>query len=1055
VTIEIERKYVTVLFSDLTGYTSMSERLDPEEVKEVMNCIFADVSRIVGKYGGYIDKFIGDAVMAIFGVPKVHEDDPFRAIMTALEIHTVVDAASPQVEKKIGRPISMHTGINTGIIVTDEMDVKAGKHGMTGDTINIASRLTALARPGEVIVGSDTYYRSRGYVDFERLAPVKVKGKTELISIYRVRSIKKKPSKVSRYTGLRADLIGRDTEMSRLVEACAQLREGNGSIVAVCGDAGTGKSRLIDEFKSTMDRKVVRWLEGRAYAYSQNMPYYLIIDILNRTLNIEEGDSLKTLRHKIASGIQDLPGCGNDVMPYIERLYDLNHPDMRNMSPELWKTGLLKAIHTIVAALVDQGPVIFFLEDLHWADNASLEFLRSVLTAFKDKALFLCVYRPSFSLLPGYDGFDHIGHEIRLNDLPPSEAQHMIESMLQTGEVPDGLRRYIREKVEGNPFYIEEVINALIDSEALTCDGDAWTLSGDVDETRIPSTLHGVISARIDRLEQETKKVLQEASVIGRTFPYDILSRVTELSTHVDQCLTNLERRNVITTGSFFPDLEYFFKHALTQEVVYSGLLKAERRIIHEKIALVMEEVFRERQPEFYEMLAYHFTRGLSGLRAVDYLMKSGEKNLRRNSLDESHKNFQAAYALLVQQSNASEDEKVLLIDLLIRWAVVYNQRGDYGTLIDLFKEHENDAVALGDKERIAMYYGWLGWSLRQRENLDDALHYVTKALALGEETGSRRVVGYACAWLTHVYTDMGRLDEAVVFGIRARGFTDLLENEQLFFQFCMVSLGVAYFFRGEVSKTHEIGEILHAYGSRKADIRSSAMGYNMVGLSYYSAGDFTAAVDQFKSAIEIALDPMISCLSMLLLGMSYLLDKRLQDAEKTFEQVIAFNGNSGLEIIGTSAEALKGIVCIARGDLRKGITITENTLQAWLVKGSKYRYATVKHLLGKIYLEIARGRQQSKLFLFIKNIWFMMKNAPFAGVLAERHFKKARTVAREIGARGIIAQVNLDLGILFIEMGRTQQAKRCIREAMTLFHQCDAHAYFMQAQNLLSTLEK
>ncbi len=1055
VPIEVERKHVTVLFSDLTGYTSMSERLDPEEVKDVLNRIFADVSRIVGKYEGYIDKFIGDAVMAIFGVPKAHEDDPFRAIMTALEIHAVVEAVSPQVEKIIGRPISMHTGINTGLIVTDEMDVKTGKHGMTGDAINLASRLTSLAGPGEVIVGPDTYYRSRGYVDFERLSPARVKGKAEPISVYKVQAIKRKPSKVYRYTGLRADLIGRDTEISHLSEAYAQLRKGNGSIVAVCGDAGTGKSRLLEEFKRTIDRTTGRWLEGHAYAYSQSMPYHLIIDILNRTLHVEEGDSSKTLRHKIESGIGDLPGCGTGVIPYIGRLYDLSYPDMRDMSPELWRTGLLKAIHAIVATLVNQSPVIFYLEDLHWADHSSIEFLRSVLTVFKNKALFLCAYRPSFTFFTGQDGFDDVLQELRLHDLPPTEAQHMIESMLQTGEVPDDLRHFIKKKVEGNPFYIEEVINTLIESEMLTCNGDVWMLTGSIDETQIPSTLHGVISARLDRLEQETKRVLQEASVIGRTFPYDILLRVTTLSGRVDRCLTNLERLNVITMRSFYPDLEYFFKHALTQEVVYNGLLKKERRIMHEKIALIMEEVFRERQSEFYEMLAYHFTRGLSVLRAVDYLMKSAEKNLQRYSLDESHKNFQDAYALLTRKQDKSEEENILLIDLLIRWAVVFNQRGDYSTLIDLLKKHEPLATVLADKDRLGMYYGWLGWSFRQREKLDDAYDYVTKALALGEEIGSRRVAGYACAWLTQICTDVGQLDEAIIFGMRAREFTDLLESDQLFFQFCMVGLGLAYFFRGEGTQAYAIGEILHAYGNRQGDIRSCAMGYNMVGLSYYSAGDFTAAAEQFESAIEISLDPMISCLSMLFLGMSYLSDKRLQDAEETFEKVIAFNDDFGLEALGTSAEALRGIVCLARGELRKGIMITKKTLQGWLINGSKYRYATVEHFLGKVYLEIVIGGRQKKLSLLIKNIGFMIKNAPFAGTLAEKHFTKARTVAREIGATGIVAQVDLGLGMLLSETGRTQRAKHYIGEAVTLFHQCGAHVYLKQAQNLLMTLEK
>jgi class 3 adenylate cyclase/tetratricopeptide (TPR) repeat protein len=1052
VSIESERKHVTVLFSDLTGYTAMSELLDPEEVKDVLNHIFADVSRIVRKYEGYIDKYIGDAVMAIFGVPKAHEDDPLRAVLTALEIHGAVAAASPRVEQKTGRFIIMHTGITTGLIVTDEMDITAGRHGMTGDTINVAARLTSLAGPGEVIVDGITHHRCRGYVDFETLAPVRVKGKEVPIAVYRVRSIKRKPSKVYRVTGLRAELIGREGEMRRLACAYEELKAGGGSLVTVRGDAGTGKSRLVEEFKRTIDRTSVRWFEAHAHAYSQNMPYHLMIDMLSRTLHVDGGRSSETTRRRIEAGIGALPGCRDNVVPYIARLYDIDDPSVRDMSPELWKAGLLRAIHSIAEGVVSQGPVVFYLEDLHWADHSSVAILRSVLTAFRHRALFLCVYRPSFDLVPRL-GKNNWVHDIKLRDLPPSEAQGMIESMLQPGNVPNELKAFIDEKVEGNPFYIEEVINTMIESGILACDRSEWRLSGPIDEAEVPTTIHGIVAARIDRLGDDVKRVLQEASVIGRTFPYNILSRVTAAGVRLDRYLAKLERLNVIITKSFYPDLEYSFRHGLTQEVVYNGILLSERRIMHETTARVMEEVFQERRSEFYETFAYHFTRGISDDRAVDYLMKSGEKNLNRYSLDEAHGNYREAYILLVNKQGRSDEDRRLLIDLLIKWAVVYNQRGDYSALIDRLMEHEQD-VAIAGRESLGMYYGWLGWSLRQRERLKEAYDYVTNALAMGEAAGSRRVTAYACAWLTQICADRGQLDDAVRFGTRAREFTDLLERDRLFFQFCMVGLGLAYFFRGECARIGEIGEILSEHGLRHGEIRSRAMGHNMAGLSHYAAGDFSTAADKFQSAIDISLDPMISCLSMLFLGMSYLSDQRLQEAEATLEKVIAFNEDFGIEAIGTSAEALREIVGLSRGALHQGITTIEATLKAWLAGGSRYRYATVEHLLGKIYFAIATGGWHRRISLLVRNMGFMITKAPFALALAEKHFRRARTMACEIGAMSIAAQVNLDMGILHRTRGNTEQARQCVNEAMALFLQCGARAYYGKARELLSELE-
>lgn len=1030
----------------------MSELLDPEEVRDVMNHIFADVYRVVRKYEGYIDKYIGDAVMAIFGVPRAHEDDPLRAVLTALEIHGAVAAASPRVEQKTGRSIIMHTGITTGLIVTDEMDIIAGRHGMTGDTINVAARLTSLAGPGEVIVDGVTHHRCRGYVDFETLTPVRVKGKEAPITVYRVRSIKRKPSKVYRITGLRAELVGRESEMRHLACAYEDLKAGGGSLVTVRGEAGTGKSRLVEEFKRTIDRTSIRWLEAHAHAYSQNMPYHLMIDMLSRTLHVDGGRSSEKTLRRIEAAIGALPGCRDNVVSYIARLYDIGDPSVGDMSPEWWKAGLLRAVHSIVAGVVSQGPVVFYLEDLHWADHSSVAILRSVLTAFTHRALFLCVYRQSFDLFPGLEESIRL-FDIELRDLSPAEARGMIESMLQPGNVPNELRDFIDEKVEGNPFYIEEVINTMIESGRLVCDGNEWRLSGPIDETELPTTIRGIVAARIDRLGDDVKRVLQEASVIGRTFRYDILSRVTAAGVRLDRYLADLERLNVILTKSFYPDLEYSFRHGLTQEVVYDGILLSERRIIHETIARVMEDAFQERRSESYETLAYHFTRGISEDRAVDYLMKSGEKNLNRYSLDEAHGNYREAYALLVNKRGRSDEDRCLLVDLLIKWAVVYNQRGDYGVLIDRLMEHVQD-VAIAGRESVGMYYGWLGWSLRQRERLDEAYNYVTKALAIGEAACNRRVTAYACAWLTQICADRGQLDDAVRFGTRAREFTDLLERDRLFFQFCMVGLGLAYFFRGECARIREIGGILSEHGLRHGEIRSRAMGHNMDGLSHYAAGDFPTAADNFHSAIDISLDPMISCLSMLLLGMSYLSDQRLQEAEATFEKVIAFNEDFGIEAIGTSAEALRGIVSLARGELQRGITTIEATLQEWKAAGSSYRYATVEHLLGKIYLEIATGGWRNSLSLLIRNMRFMITKAPFAYALAEKHFGRGRAVACGIGAMGIAAQVDLDMGTLHRARGNTELARQCFNEAKALFLRCGARTYYGKALVLLSEIE-
>ena len=525
--LEGERKYVTVLFSDLSGYTSMSEKLDPEEVKEIMSRIFGEIAQVVTRYEGFIEMFLGDAVMVLFGVPKSHEDDPVRAIRAAREIHDIVEGLSPEMERKIGLPISMHSGINTGLVVIGQVDKEKGTHGASGDTINLASRLQGLARRGEILVGQDTYRQAEGYFIFESMEPVLVKGKTEPVQVHKVLSQKDKPVTTHRLSGMRADLIGRKMEMDELREAVAGLANGKGRIFSICGDAGTGKSRLVEDFKATVDPEKIQWIEGHAYAYSQNIPYFPLIDLLNRVFHIEETDKPDEVKGKIESGMKQLMSEGWDLVPYVGSLYSLNYPEIKDVSPEFWRSRLQESIQGIFTALAKKSPTVFFFEDLHWADPSFVDLFRRTALEIRQPAIVLCVYRPPFNLFTSHQltGLEKVYREIRLQDLSLSEAQDMLASLLKTESIPSDLKRLIQIKTEGNPFYLEELVNSLIESEALVRENGVWKITRALNEAEISSSIHGLISGRLDRLEKETKRILQEASVIGRAFllrnPYE------------------------------------------------------------------------------------------------------------------------------------------------------------------------------------------------------------------------------------------------------------------------------------------------------------------------------------------------------------------------------------------------------------------------------------------------------------------------------------------------------------------------------------------------------
>ena len=1050
-----ERKHVAVLFSDLSGYTAMSERLDPEEVKGIMNRIFGEIAQVVNRYEGYIDKFIGDAVMVLFGTPKAHEDDPIRAIRAAQEIHDLVAAISPQLEERLGQPLSMHSGISTGLVVTGEVDLEKGTHGVSGDTINLASRLTSLAKPGEILVSPDTYCQSEGHFTFEDFGLTQVKGKAEPVQVYRVLSAKERPITVHRPSGLRADIIGRNVELSELEEGVQRLRSGESTVFSICGDAGTGKSRLVEEFRATLDLQEIQWREAHAYAYSQNIPYFMLIDLLNRAWQIEEGDSPEKVREKVESGIEQLLGKKEDVAPYIGSLWSLSYPEIESVSPQFWKSRLHEAVQAILAALTQRAPTVICLEDIHCADPSSVELLRHILSDLRYPAIFLCIYRPPFGLFTSHQigSMGNLYQEIRLQELSTSETQDMVQSLLKTGAIPPELKKFIQQKVEGNPFYLEEVINSLIESQTLSRDNGSWRLTRSISESDIPPTVHGVISARLDHLEADMKRILQEASVIGRAFPYEILKAVTELQYCLDRCLSGLERIDLIRTRSFQPELDYIFKHALTQEVVYNGLLKKERREIHERVALVIEQLPQERLSEFYETLAFHFKQGQSIHKAVDYLVKSGEKSLNRYALEESHQYFKEAFEILSDKPDKTKEEEGLLIDILIKWAFVFYYRGDFRGLTELLSAHEALAESLNDKISLGMFYAWLGFARWSRGQARDSYEYLRKALEIGEEIRDQQVIGYACTWLTWTCADLGMLDEAIVFGERAQEISRSLESDQYLYFKSLSGLGEAYFFMGETKKCFEAGNALLEYGQSHANIRSLVMGHGTTGLGYFLIGDFSSSIECLKKAIQVSADPYYAQVHGFYLSTCHILAGNFQEAEGILQELERFSQDFGNELIGTMAQLFLGVLLIAKGQMNQGLRMVEDAQRELVANDRKYIYVISHYLLGKLYLQIVKGAAKVSFPIVLKNIGFLVKNVPFAKQKAAANLNKAIEIAEEIGAKGFLGMAYLDLGLLHKAKGEKDKARECISTAAHLFEQCEAEVYLTQAREALESL--
>ncbi|HSO20887.1 MAG TPA: adenylate/guanylate cyclase domain-containing protein, partial [Desulfosarcina sp.] len=389
-----ERKRVTVLFSDLSGYSALCERLDPEDVREMMNSVFKEIAGIIIRYGGYIDRIIGDEVLAVFGIPRVHEDDPVRAIRAAMDIHQSVAGMTGRFQEQLEKPLAMHSGIACGLVVTGRTDLKSGRHGITGDTVNRAATLTGLARSGEILVGPGTRSAAAGFFIFEPSRRVTGQRGADPIQVYSVRHAVEMPEKIRRLQGLRASLVGRYSAMASLCQCLDVVTDGRGACVLIEGDAGTGKSRLLAEFRKNPAAQGIQWLQGNAYAYFKGIPYYPLVDLLGRAVNVRDDDTQDMVRRKLVDELR--PVCSDDqaIAVILERLFTLPGEQPSKIAPESWKIKLQQVLTGMIENQSRKAPTVICIEDLHWADPSTAALIRHLLHDADLPVMFLISYRP-------------------------------------------------------------------------------------------------------------------------------------------------------------------------------------------------------------------------------------------------------------------------------------------------------------------------------------------------------------------------------------------------------------------------------------------------------------------------------------------------------------------------------------------------------------------------------------------------------------------------------------------------------------------------------------
>jgi class 3 adenylate cyclase/tetratricopeptide (TPR) repeat protein len=650
--IEGERKQVTVMFCDLEGFTSLTERLSSEETYGIMDQIYELLIHKVHDYEGTVNEMTGDGIMGLFGAPIALEDAPQRAIRSAVAIHREMAKFSDKLkeERECILPLKMRIGIHTGPVVVGTLgnnlrvEFKA-----VGDTVNLASRIEGLAEPGASYVTQQTFKLTEGLFQFEALGEKEVKGKKEPVSVYRViaPSTRRTRFDVSAERGLTL-FVGRERELELLLDGFERAKQGHGQAFSIMAEAGVGKSRLLYEFRKAVSNEYVTFLEGRCLSYSRGVAYHPVKDILKSNFDVREGDTDIQITEKVKKGLTILGADEESTLPYLLDLLSVKDSgiDKIRISPEGMKGRIIDAINRLALEGSEIRPLIMTFEDLHWMDESSEDVLRYLLESISGARVFMIfTYRPEFVHTWGGRSYHS---QVNLNRLSNRESLVMAADLLKTENMDRALEDLILEKTEGIPFFIEEFIRSFRDLNVITKRDNKTYLTRDIQDITVPSTIQDLIMARIDSLPEDAKEVLQTGAVIERGFSHELIMRVTNLpEQELLARLSALKDSELLFERGIYPQSTYIFKHALTQEVAYESLLTQRRRLTHDRIAHAVEEIYADRLEEHSEMLSHHYERSGNAAKAIDYLILAGEKSNRHHSVKAANRFFQKALDLI------------------------------------------------------------------------------------------------------------------------------------------------------------------------------------------------------------------------------------------------------------------------------------------------------------------------------------------------------------------------------------------------------------------------
>lgn len=885
-----ERRLVSALFADVVGSTSLADRMDPEDWSAVMRRVIALMTVAVERNGGSVVRVMGDGMLAVFGAPVAHEDDAIRAVRAGLEMVAAVAEAGPSLRRDTGEELQIRVGVNTGVAIVEGLVTGAAPRDAMGDAVNVAARMQAAARPGRVLVTGETWRHVGPTFDGIGLGGLAVKGKAEPVEAWEVQGRRDEPASARGLAGLASPLVGREEPLRRLSALLDALRAGRGRAALILGEPGVGKSRLLAELRTAnpvVADAGLRWAEARSVSYGGDVPFGLLSDVILACLGLPRSASPGSVLEDLSTR---LDGHGlTPQLPALAHLLSLPIPDvaaaeLSPLGPEALRERYIAAIEVVLRSLATDRPLAIVADDIHWADASSVDVLSRLLSLVDELPLLLVLAgRPDrgtagWRLVEAARAVLGEGlTEIALAPLDEADSRSLVANLLEVESLPGRLRDFIVERADGNPFFVEEVIRMMIERGWVVLRDGRWVGSDTIAAAEVPPTLQGLLTARIDRLPDEARRILRFAAVVGRDVPVRLLETVVGDARAAARALGRAEAAGLLRIASVDPEPVFRFRHVLVQEAAYESLLKADRRRLHRQVGEAIEAQDPDRREELAPILGLHFERAGEAERAVEYLHLAGRAAYRRFAVREARDLLERAAALLAgMPEDEATDRRRIEVDL------------DRAAAGDTFIPSDQELARLADTQ------------------------------ARAERLGDRRLLGLVLArtaHLWHLQEGVGDVDAFEAALERALEIGNQLGDPHIMGRPLAIK-GVTLAARGqrrEAVRTLEQA-LLQLEG---IDTASAAFYAGQLGVINAELGDFAAArraTDRSHALAELSGDPNMLADADILEGMALAIEGRRDEA-----LALARRGAEGAAAIGNLGCEAAGSVLAGEQELALG----------------------------------------------------------------------------------------------------------------------------------------